>query len=198
MPIVDTNSDTQIEQKVFFVYILAFIVMSIFYVLPTQMPFLFINHFGTSGTLTGAIISSAFVFHALGSLTFSKLKKYYSFRTIYLGGLLLIAIGFIIIGLITNIYLFFITAPIMGFGGGVIMTCVTAWMLSLVSQEKRVKSSGYLTSSFFMGQFFSPIITMPIVSIFGVQDFFIVFGLSISIVILIIFLIKKLKLDNWS
>lgn len=176
-----------VDEKVFFVYILAFIVMLIFYVLPTQVPFLMMNHFKATGTLTGSIISSAFIFHAIGSISFAKLKKRFHFRTIYLIGLSIIAFGFILIGNITNVYYFFITAPMMGFGGGLIMTCVTVWMLSLVSLKKRVKSSGYLTSSFFMGQFFSPIITMPIVSIFGVQKFFIIFGL---IILFIVFLVS--------
>jgi MFS family permease len=182
---------SEVDQKVFFVYILAFIVMTIFYVLPTQVPFLMMNHFSASGTLTGTIISSAFVFHAIGSLLFAKLKKTYSFKTIYILGLFIIAIGFIFIGNITNIYYFFITAPMMGLGGGLIMTCTTAWMLSLVSAKKRVKSSGYLTSSFFMGQFFSPIFTMPIVATFGVQHFFIIFG-SCILFIVSIFTLKNL------
>ena len=180
------EQNDEADEKVFFIYILAFLLMSIFYVLPTQMPFLFMNHFGASGTLTGAIISSAFVFHAIGAITFAKLKKKYHFKHIYLLGLFIISLGFVFIGFIENIYLFFITAPMMGFGGGLMMTNVTSWMLSLVSHKKRVKSSGYLTSSLFMGQFFSPIITMPIVAIFGVQDFFIIFGGIILLVLLII------------
>lgn len=185
MPIVDTTDESEADEKVFFIYVLAFILMSIFYVLPTQMPFLFMNHFGVSGTMTGAIISSAFVFHAFGAIAFAKLKRYLNFKSIYILGLLIISIGFIFIGLIENIYWFFVTAPMMGFGGGILMTCVTAWMLSLVSSEKRVKSSGYLTSSLFMGQFFSPIFTMPLVSIFGVQDFFIAFGIMILLVLVL-------------
>ncbi|MBD3798097.1 MAG: hypothetical protein IE887_10310 [Campylobacterales bacterium] len=56
--------------------------MLIFYVLQTQMPFLIINHFGASGSLTGAIIATAFVANALGALSFSKLKKHFQYKTI--------------------------------------------------------------------------------------------------------------------
>jgi MFS family permease len=162
--------------NLYFIYLLAFILMMVFYILPTQMPFLMINHFGATGTLTGAIISSAFVFHALGSISFSHLKKRFSFAFIYLIGMMIIGIGFIFIGIIDNVYLFFITAPMMGFGGGILMTNITAWMLSLAHHKKRVKNSGYLTSAFFMGQFFSPIVTMPLVTIFGVQHLFVIMG----------------------
>jgi MFS family permease len=181
---VDDNfltSEEDLNPNLFKIYFLAFLLMVIFYVLPTQMPFLMINHFGASGTLTGAIISLAFVFHGLGALSFARLKKRFEFRRIYLIGMGIIGLGFIFVGLIENIYLFFLTAPILGFGGGLMMTNVSAWMLSLAHHTKRVKSSGYLTSSLFMGQFFSPIATMPIVAYFGVQDFFMVFGITLFV-----------------
>ena len=178
------------DNRVFFIYILAFILMVIFYILPTKMPFLIMNHFNASGTLAGGIISLAFVFNGLGALTFAKLKKKLAFSTIYIIGLFVIGVGFTIIGIINNVYYFFLTSPLMGFGGGLLMTCVTSWMLTLVKPEKRVKSSGYLTSSIFMGQFFSPILTMPLVSIFGVQKFFEIFGWFI-LIILIIIVIKR-------
>ncbi len=191
IPIQDQELEEETaDNRVFFIYVLAFILMVIFYILPTQMPFLIMNHFSASGTLAGGIISLAFVFNGLGALAFARLKKKLKFSTIYIIGLVVIGIGFIIIGIIDNVYYFFLTSPLMGFGGGLLMTCVTSWMLTLVKPEKRVKSSGYLTSSLFMGQFFSPILTMPLVSIFGVQKFFEIFGWFI-LIILIIIVIKR-------
>ncbi|MDD5549167.1 MAG: MFS transporter, partial [Sulfurovaceae bacterium] len=40
----ELEDDRELPDKVHFIYILAFILMLIFYVLPTQMPFLMINH----------------------------------------------------------------------------------------------------------------------------------------------------------
>lgn len=189
-----TNKQENIEQppidaSLFKIYFLAFLLMVVFYILPTQIPFLLINEFGASGALTGATISSALVFNAIGALVFARLKNRFEYKHIYMLGMLIIGIGFICIGLVRNVYLFFITAPMMGFGGGILMTCITAWMLSNAHESKRVKSSGYLTSSLFMGQFFSPILTMPLVSYYGVQDFFIVSGvlIAISVVVVAIF-----------
>jgi MFS family permease len=183
------NNTQDIEHKSLFkIYFLAFFLMSVFYILPTQMPFLMINQFNASGTLTGAIISFAFVFNAFGALSFAKLKQKFDYKFIYLLGMFIIGVGFILIGLVkTNVYYFFITAPIMGFGGGILTTCVTAWMLNCAHESKRVKSSGYLTSSLFMGQFFSPILTIPLVSFFGVQDFFIVMGIIVLCFIFIFY-----------
>lgn len=169
------------DAKLLHIYFFAFLLMLIFYIMPTQMPFLMINHFNASGTLTGAIISSAFVFNALGAMSFAKLKRRFNYDTIYIIGMAIVATGFTLIGLVTKVHYFFATAAMMGFGAGILMTNVSAWMLSKASKEKRVKSSGYLTSSFFMGQFFSPIVTMPFVSSFGVQHFFVVMGSIVAI-----------------
>ncbi len=186
----EENSE-DIPTKLYKIYILAFIYMAIFYILPTQMPFLMINHFNASGTMTGMVISLALLFNGIGALSFSKLKKSFNFFQIYLIGLIIIAFGFIAVYFANNIYILFLIAPAFGFGGGLLMTSVTAWMLSLAHHTKRVKSSGYLTSSLFMGQFFSPILTMPIVAHFGVQSFFLVIGVVLLIGAIGAFIIKR-------
>lgn len=178
-----SNIEVDFHPSLIGIYLLAFLLMIVFYILPTQMPFLIINHFGASGSIAGSIIALAFLSNGLGALTFSKLKKRFTFGTIYLIGMLIISIGFILIGLVIDVHLFFFTSPIMGFGGGILMTNISAWMLSRAHHTKRVKSSGYLTSSLFAGQFFSPIIFHPVVSYFGVQDFFIVTGLLLASIV---------------
>ncbi len=171
--------EVEISGNLIYVYILAFLLMVVFYVLPTQMPFLMINHFGASGTLTGLIISSAMASNAIGALSFSKFKKHMDFGEIYLLGLAILALGFVAIGNISNVYLFFVTSPIMGFGGGLLMTSTTAWMLHVSHHTKRIKASGYLTGALFAGQFVSPLLFHPFVEYFGLQYFFILLGIMI-------------------
>ncbi len=175
-----------LDHNLWYIYLLAFILMLVFYILPTQMPFLMINIFHASGTLTGEIIAMAFIFNAAGALTFAKLKRRFAFRQIYMIGLSIIAVGFVLIGLVRDVHLFFLTSPVMGFGGGILMANMTAWMLSVAHHTKRVKSSSYLTSSLFFGQFFSPIATHPLVNYFGVQKFFIVSGVILLVGISIV------------
>jgi MFS family permease len=180
-----------LKVRLFGIYFLAFLLMLIFYVLPTQIPFLIINHFGASSTLTGAIIATAFVSNALGAIAFARLKKRFSFAQIYLIGMAILAFGFACIGFVDNVYLFFLTSPIMGFGGGVAMTNVVAWMLSRVGHKKRVKSSGYLTSALFLGQFSSPLFFHPFVSYFGVQHFFLFIACVIAFGVALFYVSKR-------
>ncbi len=183
------EDDENLNSNLFIIYILAFILMLVFYILPTQIPFLIINHFGASGTMTGSIIATAFISNAIGAITFRKLKLRFSFVKIYLIGMGIISIGFIAIGLVKDVHFFFLTAPIMGFGGGILMTNMTAWMLNRSHHTKRIHSSAYLTSSLFLGQFFSPIIFHPIVNSFGIEHFFIVVGIFVGVVTIVTSLI---------
>jgi len=181
------DGDDGAEQKMGFIYLLGFLLMVIFYILPTQIPFLIINHFHASSLLAGAIIATAFLSNALGAITFGKLKKRYTFATIYMIGMGIVAVGFILIGNVSNVYLFFFTSPIMGFGGGVLMTATTAWMLSLTNHHNRVRSTSRLTSALFLGQFASPFITYPLVQYFRLDHFFVIMGSGILGVLAILF-----------
>jgi len=187
-----TEDDTQLNANLFFIYFFAFILMLIFYILPTQIPFLIMNHFNSSGTLTGAIIATAFISNGIGAIVFRKFKQKFTHAQIYIIGMLIIGFGFIAIGLVHNVYFFFLTSPIMGFGGGILMTNMTAWMLSRTHHTQRIHKSAYLTSSLFLGQFFSPIIFHPIVSFFSIENFFIVVGIGVlSITIVCLLVLKK-------
>ena len=182
----------QISSNILFVYFLAFFFMLIFFILPTQIPFLIIEKFHASGSLAGTIIAAAFFCNALGAITFSKLKTRFRFPTIYLIGIFLMATGFSLIGLITNVNYFFFTSPILGFAGGIMMTNVTAWMLSKTNHEKRVKSSGYFTSAIFLGQFLSPVVFHPIINEMNdIQNFFLLIGGFLFLLIIVFILLKK-------
>ena len=185
--------EEEVNHRLYPIYIMAFILMAIFYILPTQFPYLMINVFHATGEKTGLIIASAFVFNAIGALSFVKLKRYFKFSTIYMIGMGIIAIGFIGISQVRELQWFFVTAPIIGLGGGILMTNITAWLLHYAHSTKRVKATAYLTSSLFLGQFFSPIITYPIVHYFGIEDFFKVMGISLLLVLLLTLLIKNTR-----
>jgi len=187
----EEDQSLDISKNILVVYFLAFIYMLLFFILPTQIPFLIIEKFKASGSFAGVIIATAFFCNALGAIAFSKLKNKFSYLAIYLTGLLLIALGFSLVGIIDNIYFFFITSPILGFAGGVMMTNVTAWMLSKTNIKKRVKSSGYFTSALFLGQFLSPIIFHPLIDIFEIQEFFLVIGLGLFTIVFITFGVKR-------
>jgi len=191
----ETQIDIEINSKMYYIYFLAFFYMLIFFILPTQIPFLLIETFKASGSFAGTIIAIAFLSNALGAITFSKLKYKFSYSSIYIIGLAIIGIGFAGVGFINHTYYFFLTSPLLGFGGGLMMTNITAWMLSKTNAKKRVKTSGYFTSTLFFGQFSSPLVFHSLVSSYGVQHFFLIIGVSLLIICIssFIYVIRKAK-----
>ncbi|SFZ97759.1 MFS permease [hydrothermal vent metagenome] len=181
-----------LNHKLYKIYIMAFILMVTFFIVPTQLPYLMINEFSATGKETGFVIASAFLFNAVGGLSFIKLKKYFDYRKIYMIGMSTIAIGFIFAANVHEFYQFFIAAPIIGFGGGILFTNMPAWLLHYAHPSRRIKATSYLTSSMFLGQFFSPILMYPIVHYVGIKLFFEIIGISIIMVLLLTILIEKI------
>ena len=190
------EDEEEVNHRLYPIYIMAFLLMAVFYILPTQFPYLMINIFHATGERTGLIIASAFVFNAIGALSFAPLKKYLDYPEMYMLGMGIIAIGFIGISQVTSLPWFFVTAPIIGLGGGILMTNITAWLLHYAHSKKRVKASAYLTSSLFLGQFFSPILTYPVVQYFGIVDFFKVMGIVLIVILFLVLVVKRIKREG--
>lgn len=189
----NTLENSEVSGNVFFIYVLAFLYMSVFFVMPTQIPFMIINDYGASGQFAGLVISTFLVSNALGGYIFAKLKKHFSHKSIFFIGLTIFASGFMGYGVIHDLNLFFIPAHIAGLGAGIMMTNITTWFLKFTTIKNRVKNSGYFTSSLFLGQFASPIIFFNIAKDMGVQNFLFDLGMVLLILMIITFIVLNIK-----
>jgi MFS family permease len=188
------SDDPELEQKLLPVYLTAFFVMVLFYMLPTQLPYLIVNTLGGKPQSIGFVIATAMTFNALTSMQYAKIKAKLSYIQIYAATFILFSLGLFFISQATSIaQLFFATTPI-GMAFGLLLVNTNAWFLSKVPPSKRGKSSGILTSSFFFGQFSSPLIFEPIVSRYGIQNLFLIISvLSFLIALTLLFYIVRKK-----
>lgn len=182
--------DLEVEAKLLPVYLTAFFVMVLFYMMPTQFPYLIVNTLGGKPQTIGFVIASAMIFNALTSMQYAKIKAHLSYMQIYASTFALFGVGLFIISQASSIAgLFFAIVPI-GMGFGLLFVNTNAWFLSRVPAHKRGKASGVLTSSFFLGQFASPILFEPIVSAYGIQSLFLIVSV-LSIAIALVLLIRS-------
>ena len=189
------NEELEVEAKLLPVYFTAFFVMVLFYMLPTQFPYLIVNTLGGKPQTIGFVIGTAMTFNALTSIQYARIKARFSYLQIYAATFALFATGLFIISQATGIAgLFFATVPI-GMGFGLLFVNTNSWFLSLVPAHKRGKASGVLTSSLFLGQFSSPILFEPIVSRYGIQTLFLIVSI-VSISVAIVLLIKSKTKDS--
>ena len=187
------TEDLEVEVKLLPVYLTAFFVMVLFYMLPTQFPYLIVNTLGGTPQSIGFVIATAMTFNAFTAMQYAKIKARLSYMQIFSATFALFGLGLFIISQANSITgLYFATAPL-GMGFGLLLVNTNSWFLSLVPAHKRGKASGVLTSSFFLGQFASPILFEPIVSAYGIQGlFFIISGVSV-LVALVLFLKTRKK-----
>ena len=179
---IHLESDIEIQSKLWPIYLTAFFAMVLFYMLPTQLPYLIIDTLHGKPSTIGFVIAVAMLFNALTSRQYAKLKGRFSYEQIYMITFIFFGTGLFIISQANSTEQLFYSTAFIGTGFGLILVNTNSWFLAKVPAHKRGKASGVLASSFFLGQFSSPLLLEPIVKIYGIQGLFlIVSGVAIMI-----------------
>ena len=187
------TEELEVESKLLPIYLTAFFVMVLFYMLPTQFPYLIVNTLGGKPQTIGFVIATTMTFNALTSMQYAKIKARLSYQQIFSLTFALFGMGLFIISQANSIAgLFFATAPI-GMGFGLLFVNTNSWFLSRVSPSKRGRASGILTSSFFLGQFASPLLFEPIVRGYGIQMLFLFVSIVSILVALALFIKTRIR-----
>ncbi|RLD21475.1 MAG: MFS transporter [Bacteroidetes bacterium] len=156
--------------------------MILFYIVPTQLPFLLKEMGFNANSLTGTILSLNALGMVISALLYSRIKSKFSFPVVLSFGLILMATGFVLISFV-NTFLFVVMAMIInGFGIGLLMPNINLWAIELTQPAQRGKSLGILTMCLFLGQFLSPIIMQPAVKAFGLTELF--FGVGMVLMVM--------------
>lgn len=161
------------RKKVFKVFLLGFLGMLFFYLIPVQIPFLLKNNFNLSATVVGIAISIATLTGALASLAFQKIGKHLSPTKIYALTFFCFGLGYLLIGFGENQFFTFLGLAISGAGTGLMMPNGNFILLALLPESIKGKWLGGLTSAIFLGQFLSPLVIAPFIAKQGIQSGFI-------------------------
>lgn len=165
--------------------------MVIFYCIPTQLPFLLQSYGIDSPAKAGAIVSLATLCGGITSFLMPKLKKIISFARLGSLSFGLLAIGFLGIQLTPSYPIILISALFAGAGIGLLMPSMRLWVITLANPKIRGRSVGFLTSSLYLGQFLSPIIAQPIVSLQSIQSLYVIIACIAGTLSIILFLKSK-------
>lgn len=172
------------------IYTFSFLGIALFYIAPTQVPFVITNILQKSGDFIGYGLALIFICSASVSIFYTKIRQVLSLYSMYSLCFGTIGIGLCIIKIFQSYPMTLIALSAIGFGLGILLITNSIWLFSLTNQHNRAKAYGFLVSSVFIAQFSSPLLTQPIVGKFGLLNMFLVFGL-ISFFIATMFLIKS-------
>jgi MFS family permease len=143
-------------------YGVALLSQIVFYLIPTQLPFLLKQLVNAGGSQSGIAIAVATLFNALSSFGYQKIKSYFSFIAIYAIAFALMAVGYSVISVAPTYAIVLIGLAIAGLGLGLLVPNMNVCLTSVSPAAARGRVLGGLTTAFFVGQFTSPIISQPL------------------------------------
>ena len=193
-PVVEKSnqraSETVKSPKIIWLLVINIMIMwIIFFILPVHLPF----HLKAIGVeknaLIGIAVAMSTLFSAVSSFSYSKIKGKFSYYFIFFIGYVVMGIGLAITSYATSYGMVLIAMMFAGFGIGMMIPNTNFWIMQIAPPEIRGKEIGKLTMFWFMGQFLSPILTLPLAKSFDLPAIFmlasiLLFSLGIVFVIL--------------
>jgi MFS family permease len=165
------------------VYFTAFVGMAIFFVFPVQIPF-YLGEASTSQV--GLALSLQTLASVIAALQFQRLKARYSFLAIFSLVFLSFSFNHFVVSFSSTYLVVIVGLLAGGIGIGLFAPNNSGWLATIAPAELRGKAVGRMMSMLFLGQFFSPIITQPIINQVGLPAAFAVAGAA-ALLIAILF-----------
>lgn len=175
------------------IYLISFLGMVTFYLIPVQIPFLVAEISDVGNTETGLAISVAMLIGGITSFQYPKLKKRLTHYQIYGITFLFMGIGY---GLISQANVYWMVLPglmVSGLGAGLMMPNSNLCLVTMASPKNRGRVLGFLSSFIFIGQFASPLFFQPLVDTTSIRRAFLVLA-SALVFFSIIALIRNRRL----
>lgn len=160
-PVVDEPSQLPLG-LVGLTYGIALLTQIVFYLIPVQLPFYLQSLVNASASQSGLAIALSTLFAALSSLLYQRVKSRLSFISVYGVAFLNMALGYGLIGLATGYGMVLVGLAIAGLGLGLLMPNMNFCLTSVTPMATRGRVLSGLTTSFFLGQFLSPLVSQPI------------------------------------
>ncbi|OYC98400.1 MFS transporter [Microbacterium sp. Yaish 1] len=167
------------------IYALAFGSTAVFFLAPTQLPFI-LDDLGVGTTATGFVVAASMATGVIGSLWFPALRRRMAPATVAAVGLGLLGIGWVVIGVGAPASWVgpLLGAFVGGIGVGVTVPNLNFWISELAGSARRGVLLGGLVSAIFAGQFVSPILAQPLVDLAGIGATFAYGGAVVAAVAL--------------
>lgn len=157
-------------------YSLIFFALVMFYMTPVQIPFLLRDIGITSTAMAAGPIVIGSLASAASAMALTRLRRFMGYVSVYAFSMMLIAAGYGIIAIAQGYALVLVGAAVSGLGVGIIFTNSGLWVTALAPPRLRGRLLGMMTASIYLGQFSSPILVQPAVSVSGLSGAFGIFA----------------------
>lgn len=181
------GSPKKAPRLIWMLFINVMVVWILFFTIPVQLPF-HLNSLGVQkNILIGMAIATSTMAAMVSSYFYSRVKDILSFSAIFSIGYVLLGSGFTLVAL-TSSYLMVLGGMFLaGLGLGLVIPNGSLWLIKLVPVSIRGKHIGRLSTFWFVGQFLSPIVWLPITRFFTLSYMFEIIGISYFVLALLFF-----------
>jgi MFS family permease len=168
----------RIKLRIAAAFLLGFVLMATFYIIPVKLPF-YLQALGeTSAARAGIAIACGTLAMAITALFYRRLRRLFSVRNLFAIAFLILSSSFFILAHASVYWMVLAATAVNGAGSGVMMPNLNIWLAGLAPEHARGRIFGGLTTAFFLGQFLSPILIAPVVERNGLGGLFGGYGVS--------------------
>jgi MFS family permease len=174
-------------------YGIALLTQIVFYLIPVQLPFYLKNLVNASATQSGLAIALSTLFSAISSILYQRVKERISFISVYGLAFLNMALGYGLISLANGYGVVLPGLAIAGLGMGLLMPNMNFCLTSISPAAARGRVLGGLTTSFFLGQFLSPLVSQPLSQLVGLGTTYGLAGavMAILAIVAMVFVVRQ-------
>ena len=151
-----------------------------FFIMPTQLSFFFEGRGYDGAAMTGAALGVLMLSGGVFALLYPRIQRMTGHVGIFAMGYAAMALGFLLLPLATTAPYSFAATAAIGAGYALVSPCFIALALGLAPLRRRGLAGGLLTASVFIGQFCSPLLSMPLIARYGFDGLFHGIGLLLA------------------
>ncbi len=155
-----------------FVYASLTLIQAVFNVVPIHLPFHIEQSIGGTASASGLAIAWLSLAYSVTAMQAGKLGRRFSHFTLVTGTFVFTGIGFVITSAAQTWPVLLVGLPLIGLGLGLMVPHLNGWLASETPSAIRGRVVGGYTTSIFLGQFISPVISQPVRSAFGIAGLF--------------------------
>lgn len=173
-----------------FVYGTMVLIQVIFYTVPVQLPFYLRDLIGATAAQSGLAIAVMPLCFALASMAFGWVAARLDHVILFGPALGLTGLGYVLIALAGNWGLLYLGLIMGGIGLGFIVPNLNVWLANETPTALRGRALGGLTTSLFLGQFLSPVVSQPISAVVGLATTYLVAGVFLVLLAPVVILTR--------
>ena len=181
------SSQEKAPRRVWMLFINVMVVWILFFTIPVQLPF-HLNSLGVQkNILIGMAIAMSTLASVVSSFSYSRIKDILSHNAIFSLGYILLGCGFTFVACTTSYLGVLLSMFFAGLGLGLVIPNGNLWLIRIVPPAIRGRHIGRLSTFWFVGQFLSPIIWLPVTRIYTLSYMFEIIGITYFVLALLFF-----------